>query len=218
MRKKRTKRNRQRALRRQWMPDMRQRLRALSGWDYQLTLQDLEQQTPYPGNDAFLSCICPSLYLGSVEAAEDSDYLRAYDIGAVLRIMSTPPDDATCQLYDMLDIHWLHLQLNGVSSELPIDAHLMPSYHFIDQQLEAGRHVLVHCAAGCHRSPTLVWHFLVRYLTQHDPVAKRAFHLCDRVLLAIQKQRRRADPPKFYHASVYQSFENMFVNGIEKTL
>jgi atypical dual specificity phosphatase len=83
-----------------------------------------------------------------------------------------------------------YLWLPTIDSTNPVLEQLLQGTAFIHEQVQAGRQVYVHCAAGLGRSPTLV----VAYLVARGFTAEKAveFILARRPFIALSKRQEQA--------------------------
>lgn len=96
------------------------------------------------------------VYLGSFDAASYSN-LKEFNITAVVCLANDShiySDDIN--LYHINDI------CNDLSSDSFTLNKLEKGVEFIEQQVDAGVNVLVHCVAGSSRSPTLIIAYLIK--------------------------------------------------------
>ena len=104
--------------------------------------------------------ITDEVWLGGAPTyARDYDFLIEQGIGAVIDIRNERMDDLA--LFDRHDIR--HLKLRVPDIHVPGDEIISAGVDFIQQQVEDGRSVYVHCAKGRGRSATLVAGWLMRH-------------------------------------------------------
>ncbi|CAG7878269.1 unnamed protein product [Brassica rapa] len=149
------------------------------------------------GND--LSQIQQGLFIGSVAEANNKDLLKASNVTHVLTIavaLSPPyPDDFVYKVIEVVD-----------RSETDLTVYFDECYSFIDQAIESGGGVLVHCFMGISRSVTIVVAYLMR---KHGIGFSKA--------MEIVKSRRPQALPNFGFVSQLQQFEKSIkVSGVLK--
>ena len=104
--------------------------------------------------------VAPQLWLGGAPTYErDYQFLLDHQIDAVLDMRAEREGDR--EFYGQHDIHYLRLPV--LDATVPGDDSLSEGADWIDEQIEEGRTVLVHCAKGRGRSATLVAAYLMRH-------------------------------------------------------
>jgi atypical dual specificity phosphatase len=139
------------------------------------------------GNPWF-SEIIPGIWLGGAPTEpRDYRFLRDHGINAVVNIRAERKDDLA--FYARHDI--THLQLKVYDMLVPESADLETGSAFIEQQVQDGRTVLVHCAKGRVRSAVLLAAWLIKYrgLTWEEAVALLK---AQRPLVKQEERHRRA--------------------------
>jgi protein-tyrosine phosphatase len=108
------------------------------------------------------------LYLGDLEAAENFSLLQSLNVKHVLSLLEDFSDVAT---FEELNYKRLLIQDNARSDLLGI---LPDCIRFISAAQKRRENVLVHCAAGISRSPSVVIaYFMVKYSDSY-----RAARIC----------------------------------------
>lgn len=100
------------------------------------------------------SHICDKLYLGSMNDAFSSHFMKQ-EPTAVLNVAKELGRSPFCAEY-------MHIPLEDSVGERLTKGILDDANEFIDDKLSKGRRVLVHCAAGKSRSPSIVIAYLMR--------------------------------------------------------
>ena len=106
----------------------------------------------------WFSQITPQMWLGGAPTYQrDYDFILNHDITAVLNIRAERQDDTA--LYDRHGI--AHAQYRVPDVTVPDGATITHAVAWIEQQVDDGRTVLVHCAKGRGRSATLLAAYLM---------------------------------------------------------
>ncbi len=104
--------------------------------------------------------ITPQLWLGGAPTYErDYQFLLDNVITAVLDMRAEREGDR--EFYARHGINYHRLEV--LDATVPADEYLSEGADWIDEQIEQGRTVLVHCAKGRGRSATLVAAYLMRH-------------------------------------------------------
>ena len=104
--------------------------------------------------------ITEHVWLGGAPTYQrDYDFLIENQIGAVIDIRNERSDDL--ELFQRHDIR--HLKLRVPDIHVPDDQIISAGVEYIQQQVEDGRDVYVHCAKGRGRSATLIAGWLMKY-------------------------------------------------------
>ncbi|MFK7803138.1 MAG: dual specificity protein phosphatase family protein [Anaerolineae bacterium] len=118
---------------------------------------------------------------GAPTYARDYDYLIENRIGAVIDIRNERSDDL--DLFKRHDIR--HLKLRVPDIHVPSVEIISAGVDFIQQQIEDGRRVYVHCAKGRGRSATLIAGWLMKYKNMSFEEA-RDFMVSKRKLVKLE--------------------------------
>jgi len=118
--------------------------------------------------------VMESLYLGGVEAAQDSQGLAQQGIHAVVCCMQWL-EYPSSKFVSGLEYHRVDVEDKGIE---PLELYLPEATEFIHTQIAQGRQVFVHCRAGVSRSASVMLAYLIEYrgYSLYD-----AFHLIRRI-------------------------------------
>lgn len=131
--------------------------------------------------------IAPQLWLGGAPTYErDYQFLLDHGITAVLDMRAEREGDR--DFYGKHDINYLRLAVLDVV--VPPDEYLSKGADWINEQIESGRTVLVHCAKGRGRSATLAAAYMMRYKHMSFDES-RALMLEERPLVKLEERHRR---------------------------
>jgi protein-tyrosine phosphatase len=101
------------------------------------------------------------LFLGSKSSAKDTEYLTSTGIQVVVSILTKNEVHDYFHDTDMSKFEWHHFEADDVFEE-NISQHFEDSHKVISTALKDGKKVLVHCAGGISRSPTIVCAYLMQ--------------------------------------------------------
>ena len=106
-----------------------------------------------------MSEILPGLFLGGIDPTYDFDFLRSAGITHVLSIF-----EADHSTHAMVTRGVLHMSIRLYDSDTePIYDVFEQACAFIEDALNSGGAVYVHCLMGISRSPTLVAAYLMKH-------------------------------------------------------
>ncbi len=112
------------------------------------------------GGHRWFDKVGPQLWLGGAPTYErDYQFLLDNGITAVLDMRAEREGDRA--FYDRHGINYRRLEV--LDATVPADPYLSEGADWIDEQIEDGRTVLVHCAKGRGRSATLVAAYMMRH-------------------------------------------------------
>lgn len=108
-----------------------------------------------------MSQIVPGLYISNWNSATDADLLRAAGIRRIICVTQKQKSPHVLEKYQRLGIEHIWFNLPDVTNA-PIELILPRTYDLINESIERGEPVLVHCQAGISRSVTVVAAFLIK--------------------------------------------------------
>ncbi|KAL1211807.1 Dual specificity protein phosphatase 1B [Cardamine amara subsp. amara] len=154
------------------------------------------------GND--LSLIQQGLFIGSVAEATNKDLLKSSNVTHILTVavaLAPPyPLDFVYKVIEVVD-----------RSETDLTVYFDECYSFIDEAIQSGGAVLVHCFMGMSRSVTIVVAYLMK---KHGMSFSKAMELV--------RSRRPQALPNFGFISQLQQFEKSIrvdgENSADKTI
>ncbi|MFX1250745.1 MAG: dual specificity protein phosphatase family protein [Promethearchaeota archaeon] len=140
---------------------------------------------------ASIDYIIDGIWLGSVQTATDITLLQNKNISAVLSLQISGSYD---HLYPK---QWLYLKLPIPDAKSIPNGVFKKSLAFISQAQDDDRQVLVHCAYGISRSPTIVAAYLMKE-KKMNPLEAFDF---------LQNKRPKVRPsPKCFMSAVYFAY------------
>lgn len=120
----------------------------------------------YKNTKNYISHIYKQIYLSNYKNAERISMLNDHHIGAVLYIGKCPKSPKIQKLYDENSINHIFIHMDDT-----IDANISDcfetSWKFINENVNNGKNILVHCRQGISRSPTIVAYYLMRMLYEY---------------------------------------------------
>jgi len=132
---------------------------------------------------SFYNEILPNLFLGSVEASQDNEFIKTKNISIIvncskdikdtfslnlLKPIEEAPKDVQEWLYNnsyYIKYYRVPVDDNGKDSEIEnfYKYTMQILYHLVFNEYKKGKHILVHCLAGNQRSASFVCAFLMLY-------------------------------------------------------
>lgn len=105
--------------------------------------------------------IVPHLYLSNWATSNNPIALEGNKIGAIVTVETEPRSDYFKSMMSQLGISYVQYPLNDSPTE-NIHKIFDETYRFIDDNIKAGKNVLVNCWAGVSRSATVVLNYIIR--------------------------------------------------------
>jgi protein-tyrosine phosphatase len=106
-----------------------------------------------------VSKIDSHIYLSSYKMANNKKALKKYNIKNILTIM---PDCQTCKkMQKYKNIKYMQVNKKDVKTE-NLQSEFEKTFKFIDDAVNAGENILIHCYAGISRSPTIIAAYLMK--------------------------------------------------------
>jgi len=131
---------------------------------------------------SFYNQIIPNLYLGSIEASRDYDFIHGKQISVIINCSKDIIDTYSLNLLKPIEEapqsiqDWLYNNSYYVKYyRVPVDDSgriqdiddfyklVIPLLPLIKKEYDSGKNILVHCSAGAQRSPSFVCAFLMYY-------------------------------------------------------
>jgi predicted protein tyrosine phosphatase/HD superfamily phosphodiesterase len=104
--------------------------------------------------------LAPFVFLGSLETAQNKEFLLKNNIGAVLNVSKTIPN-----FYERVEadeVEYLRIPVDDAFNQ-PMKDYFQPAIAFINAAINRQKGVLIHCLAGISRSATIaVAYFMLR--------------------------------------------------------
>ncbi|KAF8879643.1 hypothetical protein CPB84DRAFT_1687860 [Gymnopilus junonius] len=138
--------------------------------------------------------IIPGLWIGDLRSAQDVDNLKTHNIFSILTAMR-----GRITIDETFIRH--QIKLDDKEDE-DVLAHLLPSIHFIQAELDKGRGVLVHCQAGVSRSATIVAAYIM-YSRKVDPQV--ALDLIKQVRPSIEPNQGFLSQLELFYSAKYKT-------------
>jgi protein-tyrosine phosphatase len=135
--------------------------------------------------------VMPGLYIGSVDAAKNPKLLKKHGIRYVLNVCEEKVHHSPS------DIVYLHASIDE-SCQNPTNVY-EGCARFIEEALTTHKKILVHCAAGVNRSPSVVAYYLIKRF--HFPPSK--------VVKYLYGQRNVVCPMVYSQAKLYDLFSSI---------
>ena len=121
-----------------------------------------EQCEPTRDSEDKMSLILPNLYISNCYFPGNKAELDKRNIKRIVNVTATFP----CHFPD--DIKYMRVPIND-RGDANISDYFYPAFVFINEGIENGEGVLVHCTAGISRSPTIVASYLmIKYIISSD--------------------------------------------------
>ncbi|KAM3722516.1 Dual specificity protein phosphatase [Dirofilaria immitis] len=106
--------------------------------------------------DLQMANVAKGIYLGSQDVAHDYDILMAHNITHIINCATGVKNIFLGSIkyltFDVLDLPWTNLE-----------QHFDKCHEFMEEAVQSGGNVLVHCNAGVSRSATIVLSYIMRY-------------------------------------------------------
>lgn len=103
--------------------------------------------------DLQVAKVCDHVFMGSQDVANDVSLLNKYGITDVLNVAGVPT-------HRHATINYLVIAILDLPEE-QLSVHFQSCFHFIDQCIQRGGSVFVHCNAGISRSASIVIAYLM---------------------------------------------------------
>jgi hypothetical protein len=106
-----------------------------------------------PKHDPFPSKITDNIFLGDYGGCDET-FFKKNNINAVIQVMNNPPhlpDSIKCLHIDILD-----------KGNVVITDFFPQCFTFIDEQIERGVNIYIHCAMGISRSASIVIGYIMK--------------------------------------------------------
>ncbi|KAM6503317.1 hypothetical protein JOM56_000260 [Amanita muscaria] len=137
--------------------------------------------------------VIPGLWIGDLPSAQNTELLKGHGIYSILSAMR-----GRIQIKETFIRHQILLD---DSEDEDVLVHLLPSIHFIQEELDKGRGVLVHCQAGISRSSTIVAAYLMH---SRDLDTNSALELIRKVRPNVEPNQNFLRQLEIFHQSRYK--------------
>jgi protein-tyrosine phosphatase len=141
--------------------------------------------------------VAPQLWLGGAPTYErDYQFLLDNNITAVLDMRAEREGDR--EFYERHGINYRRLEV--LDATVPSDEYLSEGADWIDEQIDQGRTVLVHCAKGRGRSAAVTAAYLMRYEALTFEVCQTLMKEVRPLVKLEERHRRRLEA---WHSRTY---------------
>jgi len=137
--------------------------------------------------------IIPKLFLSDRLSSEDINFLKQYNIKALLTIKEVPKEKKIIDMYNSLGIKLLFLPLYDNESE-NIYQYFDKSFSFIEENISNNNNVLVHCEMGISRSATLVIHYILKKLYMSNNTFQDHISVLNAAINIVKSKRPIINP------------------------
>lgn len=133
-------------------------------------------------DDEDLTLVVPHLYLSNVLTANNKKFLESKNIKHIISISDAEND---IPQYPFIKTHYFYFK---DTPQYDSTIFYNTAFKIIDEAIQKGENVLVHCEAGISRSPTIVASYLIK-----------KYHIStEQAIQMIQKVRPQVNP-RFRH-------------------
>jgi protein tyrosine/serine phosphatase len=146
--------------------------------------------------------IIPNLYLGNIKAANDIDFLKKYNILAIVNC--TENDNFSNYFKDKLKFRLCIKDSKDANNMNKFQNDIIDSINFIEESLNNNKPVFVHCYWGLMRSATVIAAYLIK-----------KYNISKLDAINIIKEQRPMSLSSIYNFNEILDFvENKYVNKI----
>lgn len=151
--------------------------------------------------------IVPHLYLTNWKSSNSEQVMEKYKIMGVITVEMLDKPQQTIKYYNQQGIQNLHIRLNDTPEE-DISKYFDQTYTFINNFINKGENVLVHCRAGVSRSATVVINYIMKKKYENEIVTSNPQQVLNEVVEFVRSKRVFINPNS--------GFMNQLLNYSEK--
>lgn len=163
-----------------------------------------------------ISQIYKNIFISDIKNACDVYELKRYNIKAVLYLGTSNKDCKLLDRYADNNISHKFLQI-GDTNKAHISDCFEPAWNFINNHVDRGNSILIHCVKGISRSPTIVTYYLTRKIQEKMSLVGNIEYVVDDILDLIKEYRPCINPNKNFIKQL-KNYEHITVSKFKNEL